>query len=90
MFEHFDLTVKFGDVLTLGGALFVGGSFLYRRGGRDASLDTLAENFREMKEEMKVFSVTLAKVAAQEFKIDLLMKWYDELRRGVGKITDGD
>ena len=86
MFEHFDWTIKFGDVLTLGGALFVGGSFIYRRGAKEATLEQLALNLDEMKNDMKEFSSSLAKVAIQEMQIGLLMKWYDELRRGVGKI----
>ncbi len=86
MFEHFDWSIRFGDVLTMAGAVFVGGSFLYRRGGRDATLDTLAKDFTEMKEEFKTFAQTLSKVAIQEMQISLLMKWYDELRRGIGKI----
>jgi len=86
MLEHFDWTIRFGDVLTVCGAMFVGTSFIYRRGGRDATLDQLSKDFSEMKDEFKSFGVTLAKVAIQEMQISLLMKWYDELRRGIGKI----
>jgi hypothetical protein len=35
-----------------------------------------------MKTEFKTFSETLQKIAVQETKIELLMKWYDELRHG--------
>lgn len=86
MFEHFDWTIKFGDVLTLGGAAFVGGSFLYRRGGREATLEALAKDFGEMREEMKTFGKTITEVAIQRSEINMLLKWYDELRRGIGKI----
>jgi hypothetical protein len=37
-----------------------------------------------MKTEFKTFSETLQKIAVQETKIELLMKWYDELRRARG------
>jgi hypothetical protein len=37
-----------------------------------------------MKTEFKTFSETLQKIAVQETKIELLMKWYDELRHGDG------
>lgn len=84
----FEWTVKFGDLLTMGGALVVAMSILYRRGRNEATSDAiltrLVEDFREMKEEFKTFSSTMAKVATQESQIGLLMKWYDELRRGEG------
>jgi hypothetical protein len=84
----FEWTVKLGDVLTLAGAFFVAAAFLYNRGGKEAgdqmSLNTLSTEFKEMKAELKTFSETLQKIAVQETKIELLMKWYDELRHGNG------
>lgn len=84
----FEWTVKFGDVLTLIGALAVAASFLYKRGGQEAgvalTLEALAKEFTEMKTEFKGFAETLQTVAVQEVKIGLLMKWYDELRHGQG------
>lgn len=84
----FEWTVKLGDLLTMVGAVMVAAAFLYNRGGKEAgdqmSLTALAKEFTEMKSEFKTFSETLQKIAVQETKIDLLMKWYDELRRGEG------
>jgi hypothetical protein len=84
----FEWSVKFGDLLTLGGALIVAAAFLYNRGGKEAgdqmTLQALSREFTEMKSEFKTFSDTLQKIAVQETKIELLMKWYDELRHGDG------
>jgi len=86
----FEWTVKLGDILTLFGAVCVAAAFLYNRGGKEAgehmTLQTLSEEIKGMKNEFKGFGETLEKVAIQEVKIGLLMKWYDELRRGVGFI----
>lgn len=86
----FEWTVKLGDILTMGGAVMVAAAFLYNRGGKEAgdqmSLTALSEEFKEMKSELKTFSETLQKIAVQETKIELLMKWYDELRHGDGFI----
>lgn len=86
----FEWTVKLGDILTIGGAIMVAAAFLYNRGGKEAgdqmSLNTLSAEFKEMKTEFKTFSETLQKIAVQETKIELLMKWYDELRHGDGFI----
>jgi hypothetical protein len=86
----FEWTVKFGDVLTLGGAVFVGATLLYKRGGLDVktsmTLKTLTDDITEIKDAMKIFATTIARLAVQETKTDMLIKWYDELRRGVGKI----
>jgi hypothetical protein len=88
----FEWTVKLGDLLTMGGALMVAAAFLYNRGGKEAgdqmTLRALSKEFKEMKTEFKAFSETLAKIAVQETKIELLMQWYDELRRGVGFIQE--
>lgn len=86
----FEWTVKFGDVLTLFGAFCVAAAFLYRRGGQDVgvklTLEALTKELTEMKTEFRTFGETLKKVAIQEMQINLLMKWYDELRRGIGFI----
>lgn len=84
----FEWTFRAGDVLTLIGAMVVAAAFLYNRGGQETgvqiTLDALTKQLTEMKIEFKAFSETLTKVATQEVKINLLMKWYDELRRGDG------
>lgn len=88
----FEWTVKLGDVFWLVGAFAMAGAFLYNRGGKEAgdsmTLNALSKEFSEMKAEFKTFSETLQKIAVQETKIDLLMKWYDELRRGEGWLQD--
>lgn len=88
----FEWTVKLGDILTMGGAVMVAAAFLYNRGGKEAgdqmSLTSLSNEFREMKTEFKTFSDTLQKIAVQETKIELLMKWYDELRHGTGFVQE--
>ena len=48
------------------------------------TLESLANELRELKDQFKTFGETLTTVATQEVKINLLMKWYDELRRGDG------
>jgi hypothetical protein len=87
---NFEWTFRAGDILTFIGGLSVAAAFLYRRGGDDISvklsLKTMAEQMAEMKTELSEFGKAMTKLAVQETKIDLLMKWYDELRRGVGKI----
>lgn len=88
----FEWTIRAGDLLTVLGALSVAAAFLYRRGGDDVTvrmtLRAMREELTEMKTEFKAFGVTLAKVATQEMQIGLLMKWYDELRRGIGIVKD--
>jgi hypothetical protein len=88
----FEWTVKLGDILTMAGAVMVAAAFLYNRGGKEAgdqmSLNALSKEFTEMKAEFKTFSETLQKIAVQETKIELLMQWYDELRRGIGFIQE--
>lgn len=87
----FEWTVRFGDVLTMGGAFAVAAGILYNRGRRDNELASAVKaallEISEMKIELKAFSATIAKIAVQEMQIGLLMKWYDELRRGVGFVT---
>jgi hypothetical protein len=86
----FEWTVKLGDIFWLVGALSMAGAFLYKRGGKEAgdsmTLRALSKEFREMKTEFTTFRETLQKIAVQETKIELLMKWYDELRHGQGFI----
>lgn len=92
MIPAFEWTIRAGDLLTFVGGLAVAASFLYRRGGADTavkmSLKAMMEKFTEMEIEFKSFSQTLQKVAIQEMQIGLLMKWYDELRRGKGIVKD--
>jgi predicted CopG family antitoxin len=86
----FEWVFKPGDFFTLVSALIVAFAFMYRRGGKEANdsttLKLLSKELAEMKTEFKTFSETLQKIAVQETKIELLMKWYDELRHGDGFI----
>ena len=88
----FEWTIKLGDLLTMFGAICVAAAFLYNRGGKEAgeqmTLKALSQGFKELKAEVKGFGDALQTVAVQETKIDLLMKWYDELRRGEGFIQE--
>ena len=88
----FEWTVKLGDILTMGGAVMVAAAFLYNRGGKEAgdqmTLQALSKEFTEMKTEFKAFSDALKAIAVQETKIELLMKWYDELRHGTGFVQE--
>jgi hypothetical protein len=90
----FDWTFRAGDILPLVGGIFVAMAFLYRRGGQEVgmqlTLEALTKELTEMKTQFKSFGETLNKVAIQEMQIGLLMKWYDELRRGKGIIVDKD
>lgn len=85
---NFEWTFRAGDLLTFVGGIAVAAAFLYRRGGEEVrvqlTLTALTNELTEMKTEFKAFGQTLATVAAQEVKIGLLMKWYDELRNGIG------
>lgn len=84
----FEWTFRAGDVLTFVGGIGVAAAFLYRRGGSDADLRSAMsrclDEMSEMKAELSEFGKAMTKLAVQETKIDLLMKWYDELRRGEG------
>ena len=86
MIEHFSFewTFRAGDVLTMVGGIFVAGALLFRTGGNLGRLETAMarclEEISQMKGELSEFSKAMTKLAVQESKIDLLMKWYDELR----------
>lgn len=89
----FEWTIKFGDLLTVVSALVIAAAFLHKRGGQEASvqvtLTELAKDFGEMKDQMMAFSKAISDIAVQRVEINLLMKWYDELRRGEGFVRGG-
>lgn len=89
---NFEWTFRAGDFLTLIGGVCVAAAFLYRRGGSDVELKLAVaaclKEMSEIKSELSEFGKAMTKLAVQETKIDLLMKWYDELRRGKGIIND--
>src|ERR1700731_4527078 len=86
----FEWTFRAGDIASLVGGIAVAAAFLYRRGGSDADLQSaVSACLKEMsaiKSELAEFGKAMTKLAVQETKIDLLMKWYDELRRGEGYV----
>ena len=86
----FEWTFRAGDVLTFVGGVGVAAAFLYRRGSSDADLKNAVtaclKEISEMKVELSEFGKAMTRMAVQETKIDLLMKWYDELRNGKGII----
>jgi hypothetical protein len=88
----FEWTFRGGDIFTLIGGISVAAAILYRRGGDDATvkitLKAMTDQLAEMKTELSEFGKAMTKLAVQETKIDLLMKWYDELRRGKGVIQE--
>ena len=90
----FEWTFRAGDILTFIGGLGVAAAFLYRRGGSDADLKTAVtaclKEISEMKTELSEFGKAMTRMAVQETKIDLLMKWYDELRNGKGIVLRDD
>lgn len=86
----FEWTIKAGDLLTMGAGLVVAFGLFYKRGGVDADVRTaikmLTKDFNEMKDDMRTFSKAIADLAVQRSEINMLIKWYDEMRRGVGRI----
>lgn len=84
----FEWTFRAGDILAFIGCMSAAAAFLYRRGGSDVELKLAVaaclKEISQMKAELSEFSKAMTKLAVQETKIDLLMKWYDELRRGRG------
>lgn len=88
---NFEWTFRAGDILTFIGGIGIAAAFLYRRGGDEVTvkitLQAMTEQLAEMKTELSEFGKAMTRMAVQETKIDLLMKWYDELRNGKGIIV---
>jgi hypothetical protein len=87
----FEWTIRFGDILTLCGGAFVAVTLIFGRGRNTGNLEAAMarclEEISEMKGELSEFGKAMTKLAVQETKIDLLMKWYDELRNGKGIVN---
>lgn len=87
----FDWGIKFGDLLTVGSALLVAAAFLFRKGGDYEKLrmavTTALDQISELKTDIKQMGKVLTELAVQKEQITMLTKWYDELRRGVGRIS---
>ena len=86
----FEWTFRAGDMMTLIGGICVAGALLFKSGGNLAKLETAMEQSLEeitqIKGELSEFGKAMTRMAVQETKIDLLMKWYDELRNGKGLV----
>lgn len=84
----FNWTLTVGDLITLSSALIIAGSFLFRSGVtltrlQNAVTSALAE-ISELKGDIKQMGQILTELAVQKEQINMIMKWYDELRRGRG------
>lgn len=95
----FEWTVRFGDVLTMGGAAVVALGIFYRRGAADGGLlekvdDTLKE-LSDVKEELKGLAKVITEQAVQQTRLDeqsrrmnRIEQNIDDLRRGKGYIQE--
>lgn len=84
----FEWTVRFGDLLTMAGAILVAFSVIYRRGREeshtDDSVNRALTELKDIKDQIEKMNEKLSKVDTINMQVTLLMKWYDELRRGIG------
>lgn len=97
----FEWTIRFGDLLTMGGAIIVAFGIFYRRGSDDGSLvgkvdDTLKE-LSEVKEELKGLAKVITEQAVQGVRLNeqsrrmnMLEQRVEDLRRGRGYVTERD
>lgn len=98
----FEWTFRAGDILTFAGGVFVAGSILYKRGGRDAimaeTLRTLTvevtngksetkESINNLQSEIKKIGDVLINQADQNRRLIHLEEDVRELRHGHGWIT---
>lgn len=95
----FEWTVRFGDILTMGGAAVVALGIFYRRGASEGGLiekvdDTLKE-LSEMKEELKGLAKVITEQAVQQTRLNeqsrrmtMIEQWIDDLRRGKGYVQE--
>ena len=90
----FEWTIRFGDVLTMGGAVLVGLGIFYRRAGAEAGLSIKVD---EMKEELKELSKVITEQAVQNQRLveqsrrmTMLEQRVEDLRRGRGYVTERD
>ena len=87
----FHWSITFGDALVVLGGITVAGSFLFRSGSSverlHMAVTTALDQIGELKQEIKQMGKVLTELAVQKEQITMLTKWYDELRRGVGRIN---
>lgn len=84
----FEWTIRFGDILTMGGAILVAFSVVFRRGKEETkaeeALTRALTELGELKTDVKALNDKMSELKALQIQVTLLMKWYDELRRGIG------
>ena len=92
---NFNWTFGLGDIFTLLSGLSIAGAFLYRRGSGDSKLENAVTQavaeITELKQDVKKMGEVLVQLAVQKTElnamkdqISMVLKWYDELRRGTG------
>lgn len=88
----FEWTIKFGDLLTVGGAFIVAGGILISRVRNDTKLEnavsTAISEISELKKEFKKFGEILINQADQNRRIIHLEEDVRELRHGRGFIRE--
>lgn len=88
----FEWSFRFGDVLSCVGGLSIAGAFLFTQGRKygklEAAMIRCLEEISSIKVELTVFSAAMTRLAVQEDRVNLLMRWYDELRNGRGIISE--
>lgn len=90
----FEWTIKFGDVLTVVGAAFVGGSILYKRGGNEVrsglTLKSLTDEVKDMKDKLELLAKVITQLAVQDTKITNLAQQFTMLQRNVEDLRRGN
>ena len=91
---NFDWTIHFGDVMVVLAALSTAAAYLFRGGGKfkqlQLAIDSALAEISDLKSEISQINKILTQLAVQEERLTMLTKWYDELRRGVGRIGRGE
>lgn len=88
----FEWTIRVGDLLAFIGGLAIAAGFFYRRGRSEMSVQFLVTDLKgdvsNLEKEVKSLNATMTKFAVIENNVSLLMKWYDELRHGIGLVKE--
>ena len=88
MAVDFDWTVRLTDIVTWVGLLGAGATYFINKGKEETVLEDSVKQalleLTEVKKQVTKFNEVASDFAVQKMQIALLMKWYDELRRGEG------
>lgn len=83
-----DIGIKPGDILTMLTMIGTGIAVMRRNDRshveRNFKLDRCILDIENIHKKVEIMNTTVNEVSKQKMQIDLLMKWYDELRHGVG------